>query len=508
VAALASAPLALAETEVPGDAGFVALGSRTQNGQGIVRIRSDEDNNGTYERVVTSFFPYPGAGVGDGVRVATGDFNGDANDELVTAAGRGLPVKVFALNPDGSVGDLIDSKRVFGSRGVFVAAGDVDGDGVDELITAAASGAPSVKTWHDMDADLRVFDNGIEAFNAFSTSFTGGVRVTAGNTNNTGGDEIITASGPGGHTIKVWNDSNANAQVADNPRLESFTVYSSSFKGGLFVAAGSIESVGGGGAEIMVAPGSGARKVQIRTDVNANGTVSDGPPAESFFPYGSSWNKGVRVGAGDTDHSGFFVEVLTGPGASAGSKPVKIYDDTADLGSVISDNPLAGSFSGGQGSAGVYTAFGRVTTGTFSYGGFPMTIVDVSTITSDIRVPASAGKIRDLDVALNLFHSFDGDLDVSLTHVTTGTSLVLFNDVGGSNEGFIIRLNDEAGTDIGTASNAKIDGAITGTFNPAGVSTLDAFDGEDASGLWRLTIVDVSGGDTGTLFGWSLIVGF
>ncbi len=63
-----------------------------------------------------------------------------------------------------------------------------------------------------------------------------------------------------------------------------------------------------------------------------------------------------------------------------------------------------------------------------------------------------------------------------------------------------------AGTDISGASNPKADGAITGTFNPGGVALLSAFDGEDASGVWRLTITDDSGGDSGTLFGWSLFV--
>ena len=110
-------------------------------------------------------------------------------------------------------------------------------------------------------------------------------------------------------------------------------------------------------------------------------------------------------------------------------------------------------------------------------------------------------------MALNISHTFNGDLDVSMTHVPSGVSLVLFNDVGGTDEGFIIRLNDEAGTDIGTANNPA-DGAITGTFNPQGAALLSAFDGIDASGLWRLTVVDDNGAgaDIGTLFGWSLLV--
>jgi subtilisin-like proprotein convertase family protein len=76
--------------------------------------------------------------------------------------------------------------------------------------------------------------------------------------------------------------------------------------------------------------------------------------------------------------------------------------------------------------------------------------------------------------------------------------------VGGTNEGFNIRLNDEAGTDIATASNPKADGSISGTFNPGGAAVLAAFDDEDASGVWQLSITDDTTSDTGTLFGWTL----
>jgi subtilisin-like proprotein convertase family protein len=512
LAALSLVPIAQAEVdEISEDAGFVVAGSRLSNGTGLVRIRADNDNNDTYEKLAASFQPYGSANVGDGVRVAAGDFDGDGNEELVTAAGRGLPVLIFDLNPDGSVGGLRESRKIFSSRGVFVAAGDLDGDGRWELVTSAdRGGGPVVRIWSDLDFDMKVFDNQVDSFNAYNSSFRGGVRVAVHNVNNVGGDEVVTAPGPPGRQVRIWTDGDSDRAVSDQPLADQFSVYSSSFDGGLFVAAGQIDSVGGGGAEVIVAPGADpgpARKVTIRTDTDADGDVSDNPPAESFFAYGSSWKKGIRVFAGDTDLSGTFVEVLTAPGTAAGSKPVKIYDDNGDVGVLVSDNPLDDSFVSMPGSvnAGAYVTFARVRNATYARIGSPEGIADAATLVSEIVVPPSGGIIRDLDVSLNIAHTFDGDLDVTLVHVPTGIGVELFTDVGGTDEGFIIRLNDEAGIDIGTADNPA-DGAITGQFNPEGAALLDVFDGTDASGLWRLFVTDDAGGDSGTLMSWSLNV--
>jgi subtilisin-like proprotein convertase family protein len=481
--------------------GVLVAGSRTQAGLPLLRTFVDTNADGTYNQMVDEVVPFKTT-ISDGVRVALGDFDGDGNDELVAATDKAGPVKIFELGSSGEPGARIDSEPGF-AHGTFVAAGDVNGDGIDELVTA---GGPNdhevVKIRSDLDGDGKP-DDVTDSFNAYPAARHGDVRVALGNVSNSGGEEVITAPGPGDKLpVKIYKDADADRKVSDDPLEDQVKPFGDTFAGGMFVSSGTFENAGNGGAEVVVSHADSTGKTVIRTDTDSDGKVSDDPPFDQIAsPYPGS-TKGARTAAGDTDGSGFFSELVTAPGQNTGTNPVKIFDDNGDAGSKISDNPVTQSLTAFPGTQGAYVAFGKVNSGVYTNGGFPQSIPDASTITSTIRVPGSAGAIADLDVGVNITHSFDGDLDVTLTHVPTTTTVPLWNDVGGSNEGFEVRLNDEAGTDISAASNPKADGAISGTFNPAG--TLSAFDGQDASGQWQLSITDDSAGDTGTLQSWSL----
>ncbi len=135
-----------------------------------------------------------------GVNVAGGDVDGDGLDEIITGPGKGVEseIKVFDLS-----GNLKNSFVVYPPKflgGANVAVGDVDGDGQDEIITGAGPGG---------GPHVRVFDgqgNFKFHFFAFNKNFLGGVNVAVGDTDADNRDEIIVGVASGASSyIRVFN---------------------------------------------------------------------------------------------------------------------------------------------------------------------------------------------------------------------------------------------------------------------------------------------------------------
>ena len=84
----------------------------------------------------------------------------------------------------------------------------MNGDGRDELIVGAGTGKPGlVRIFSDIDLDGKVFDNQTDSFFAFSSGFTGGVTVAAGNTTNSFGDEVVMGMASKGQQVRIRTDA-------------------------------------------------------------------------------------------------------------------------------------------------------------------------------------------------------------------------------------------------------------------------------------------------------------
>jgi len=229
------------------------------------------------------------------VRVATGDVNGDGVDDIITGAGPsgGPHVKVFSGVDRALLASFFAYDASF-TGGLFVGAGDVNGDGRDDIITGAdAGGGPHVKAFDATNLAC------IRSFFAYSPAFTGGVRVAAGDVNGDETDDIITGAGPGGGPhVCVYSGTN-------NALLRSFYAYNPSFTGGVYVAGVDLNL--DGTSDIATGAGSGGGPhVQIYNGINL-------ALIGTFFAYASNFTGGVRVGSADINNDGRD-DLITSPG--------------------------------------------------------------------------------------------------------------------------------------------------------------------------------------------------
>jgi hypothetical protein len=261
-----------------------------------------------------------------GVRVALADVTGDGVPDIITAPGPGggPDIRVY----DGATGALdreFLAYSPFFTGGVFVAAADLNGDGHADIITGPDTGG---------GPDVRVFDGAsgalIREFLAYGAEFMGGVRLATGDVNGDGVADIITGAGPGGSPhVQAFSGR-------DGTLLMSFLAYSQFFTGGVYVAAGDVNS--DGHADIITGAGAGGGP-EVKVYSGADGTV-----LRDFLAYGPFFTGGVRVAAVNFTGAGP-VSIVTGAGPSGGPN-VQTFDG-ASL--AVLDNLLAynAQFGGG-----------------------------------------------------------------------------------------------------------------------------------------------------------------
>ena len=275
-----------------------------------------------------SFFAYSPTYTG-GVRVALGDVNGDGYNDLITGTGvgGGPHIKVYNLIS----GRPVEMASFFAFEpnfmgGVYVASGDINGDGFDDIIIGAgAGGGPRVKvirggSGYSMNSAVPLMD-----IFAFDPSFNGGVRVAAGNRDNVAGEEVITAAGyGGGPNIRSFS---AVGQVIDN-----FFAFNTNINTGIFVGAGYVD--GDGIADIIAGTGLG-------TPTQIAAFYSNGAKPVAV-PFTSGFMGGASVGVALNSSGQQVFAAATGPG---GSPVVCLFNNSlVTTDSFFAINPL---FSGG-----------------------------------------------------------------------------------------------------------------------------------------------------------------
>jgi PKD repeat protein len=222
---------------------------------------------------------------------------------------------------------------------------------IQEQLLAAGTGAGQQPLVHIYDA---VSGNLLFTFDAFAPAFLGGVRVAVGDVNGDGVPDIIVAAGPGGGPhVKVIDGTklsqvDANGEIEDSALLGQFYAYSPFFNGGVYVAFGISE----GTPEIVTGAGPGGSphvKVIDATKLSqlqSDSVIADSALVAQFYAYSPFFNGGVRVAAADLNGDQV-LDIVTGAGPGGGPH-VKAIDgdrlDELDNNAEISESALIGQF--------------------------------------------------------------------------------------------------------------------------------------------------------------------
>ncbi len=269
-----------------------------------------------------------------GIRVAIDDFSNDGYPDLAMAAGPGGGPHVRIL--DGKTGQQISGPlgNFFAYDpnflgGVQLSSGDISGDGLADLVTAAdTGGGPHVRVFDGRSGDL------LYNFFAFEPEFHGGVRIAIGDIAGKGRPQLVIGAGPGGAPrVRILN---LDTMAPIPGPLGDFFAFDPSERGGVQVATGKVTA--DNRVDLVTGAGVGAAPVVC---------VYDGASrklATTLSVFGPSDTGGVQVGTAYVDFDAQ-ADVVAGTGIGSSSR-VRTFSGK-------SGQPVggwAGDFSPGVGS--------------------------------------------------------------------------------------------------------------------------------------------------------------
>ena len=248
-----------------------------------------------------------------GSRVALGDVNGDGVRDVIVGAGPGRAptVKVY----DGRSGVVLHEFDAFESTfmgGLYVASADIDGDGRAEVIVSPdQNGGPRVRVLSG--ANFSVIE---DFFGIDDPNFRGGARVAVGDVNNDGIADLLIGAGVGGGPRLAGYDGMGLRRNSFVKLFTDFFLFEETLRNGVFLASGDLNGdkfsdvIAGGG------PGGGPRVFALSGRDLMSGINTQ---LANFFAGDLNSRGGVRVSATDLDGDDR-TDIVVGAGERSGSR--------------------------------------------------------------------------------------------------------------------------------------------------------------------------------------------
>lgn len=240
-----------------------------------------------------------------GQSLASGDVNGDWQNEIIFGAAPGSDPTVAIYN---SAGKLLKKLLVFPKTfrgGVNVAALDVNNDNQAEILVVQATGGTGQVKIFNLNGQV------LKQFVATDKTWRGGLNIAGGDIDGNGQPEIVVAYGAGNSPqVRIFSTA--------GHLLKTFFPYEMSFRGGVKIAVSNIDGrANHGRASIITAPGRGRDPLVKIFD-------QTGKLTGQFLAYNKRWQGGMNLTAGDLNNDGVG-EIAVG--ALGGATPhVRVFD--------------------------------------------------------------------------------------------------------------------------------------------------------------------------------------
>ena len=189
--------------------------------------------DGVTRQEVRSFFAFVSSFTG-GARVAAGDVNGDKRADIAVAAGFGGGPVVVVF--DGATGEplaTVVNSDPASAVGATVAMGDLTGDGRADLLVGSGGGVPIVRVY-----DLTAGTAPVGQLPPYDPGFSGPVWVAVGDVTGDGRPDVVTGAGVGGGSnVRVFDGPTFTL-------VQSWLAYSPDFRGGVLVTTADFDGDG------------------------------------------------------------------------------------------------------------------------------------------------------------------------------------------------------------------------------------------------------------------------
>jgi len=246
-----------------------------------------------------------------GVRVVSGDFDGDGRADLALTGGSNwTTVPVAFSNGNGTFSVTNTDLEVFpawaATAGVKALPGDFDGDGFGDIALTGGSGWTTIPVAFSLGSGRFIVSN-LDVSNFPSWSASAGAKVVSGDFNGDGRDDLAVTGVSGWTTVPVAFSNGQGGFAVTNNSLATFPALAT--QPTAQAVAGDFD--GDGRDDIALAGGAGLGTIPIALSQGNGSFVMVIKPVANFPGWAAT--AGVKVVVGEFNGDLFDDIALTGP---------------------------------------------------------------------------------------------------------------------------------------------------------------------------------------------------